>query len=73
MNLTLNGKPASIDHTEALDITSLLTELKVETPDYVTVELNGEILDRENFDTTLVKNGDSLEFLYFMGGGKNAD
>lgn len=69
MNLTVNGKPATIDGKETLDITTLLTELKVETPEYVTVELNGEILDRENFDATSVKNGDSIEFLYFMGGG----
>ncbi|MCM2359596.1 MAG: sulfur carrier protein ThiS [Geobacteraceae bacterium] len=69
MNLTVNGKPATIDNQETLDITTLLTVLKVETPEYVTVELNGEILDRENFDATSVKNGDSIEFLYFMGGG----
>ncbi|HYS42566.1 MAG TPA: sulfur carrier protein ThiS, partial [Geobacteraceae bacterium] len=62
-------KPAAIDNKETLDVTTLLTELKVETPEYVTVELNGEILDRENFATTSVKNGDSIEFLYFMGGG----
>ena len=69
MNLTVNGKPATIEHTEGLDIATLLIELKVETPEYVTVELNGDILDRENFTTTFVKNGDSVEFLYFMGGG----
>ncbi|MCM2359542.1 MAG: sulfur carrier protein ThiS [Geobacteraceae bacterium] len=60
-----------MDNQETLDITTLLTVLKVETPEYVTVELNGEILDRENFDATSVKNGDSIEFLYFRGGGKN--
>ena len=70
MDLTVNGKPATIDGKEALDIVALLAELKVEQPDYVTVELNGEILDREAFPTTTVKSGDSVEFLYFMGGGK---
>jgi sulfur carrier protein len=34
------------------------------------VELNGDILDRPTFDSTLVKSGDTLEFLYFMGGGR---
>jgi len=34
------------------------------------VELNGEILERESFATTPVKDGDEVEFLYFMGGGK---
>lgn len=70
MELTVNGKPATLDGKETLDISTLLTELKVETPEYVTVELNGKILERVDFDTTHVKDGDSVEFLYFMGGGK---
>ncbi|HEY6839133.1 MAG TPA: sulfur carrier protein ThiS [Geobacteraceae bacterium] len=70
MELTVNGKPATIDGKEVLDIVTLLAELKVEQPDYVTVELNGEILDREAFSSTTVKGGDSVEFLYFMGGGR---
>jgi sulfur carrier protein len=69
MELKVNGKPATIDGKEFLDVTALLVELKVDQPDYVTVELNGEILDREQFPTTTVKSGDSVEFLYFMGGG----
>jgi sulfur carrier protein len=35
----------------------------------VSVELNGEILERTLFGTTLLKDGDRVEFLYFMGGG----
>jgi sulfur carrier protein len=69
MQLTVNGKPATLDTADTLSIPALLTELKVAQPEYVTVELNGEILDRESFDSTTVKNGDSIEFLYFMGGG----
>lgn len=69
MKLTVNGKPASIDGKEALNIPALLDALRVEQPEYVTVELNGEILERENFDATTVSDGDSVEFLYFMGGG----
>ena len=38
-------------------------------PDMVSVELNGEYLDRDVFDSTPVKDGDEVEFLYFMGGG----
>jgi sulfur carrier protein len=70
MNLTVNGKPAAIDGKDTLSITGLLAELKVESPEYVTVELNSEILERESFATTQVKDGDEVEFLYFMGGGK---
>jgi sulfur carrier protein len=38
-------------------------------PDMVSVELNGEILERSLFESTLLKEGDRVEFLYFMGGG----
>jgi sulfur carrier protein len=70
MQLTVNGKPAVIEGKESLTITALLDELQVKEALYVTVELNGDILDRPTFDTTQVKSGDTVEFLYFMGGGR---
>jgi len=70
MNLTVNGKKAVIAGKESLSITGLLEELNVEDPLYVTVELNGGIMERINFDSTLVRDGDEIEFLYFMGGGR---
>ena len=39
-------------------------------PEMVSVELNGDILDRDAFDTTNLKEDDEVEFLYFMGGGQ---
>lgn len=70
MNLTVNGKPSTVDGAESLNVTELLAALKVAQAEYVTVELNGEVLDREAFDATAVKDGDAVEFLYFMGGGQ---
>lgn len=71
MNLTVNGKPAAIEGKETLSLTELLAVLKVSQPDYVTVELNGAILEqREDFPTIAVRDGDTVEFLYFMGGGR---
>ena len=47
-----------------------LIELEdVETPEYVTVSINDEFVLTENRDTTVLNEGDSVEFLYFMGGG----
>jgi sulfur carrier protein len=69
MQLTVNGKQTSIADQEALSVTSLLETLQVSQREYVTVELNGEILDRADFDGATVKSGDAVEFLYFMGGG----
>jgi sulfur carrier protein len=37
--------------------------------DTVVIELNYEILPKENFAITLLKDGDNLEVLRFVGGG----
>ena len=37
------------------------------------VKLNGEIVQRDAFTATTVKDGDTVEFLYFMGGGSAAN
>ncbi|MBJ6751207.1 sulfur carrier protein ThiS [Geomonas anaerohicana] len=70
MNLTVNGKPATIAEGTPVSLNHLLEALKVEQREYVTVELNGDIMDRGDFEATTVKDGDSIEFLYFMGGGR---
>lgn len=69
MNLTVNGKPASIAEETEVSVSQLLEALQVAQREYVTVELNGDILDRGDFDGATVKEGDTVEFLYFMGGG----
>lgn len=52
-----------------LTITTLLAHQKVKMPDMVSVQVNGTILERKDFDTTPVRENDNVEFLYFMGGG----
>ncbi|MBK5275931.1 MAG: sulfur carrier protein ThiS [Desulfuromonadales bacterium] len=69
MTITINGKETTIPENPARTITSLLEELDVSQRLYVTVELNGDILDSAAFVTTPVNAGDVIEFLYFMGGG----
>jgi len=67
MQLTVNGKSVE---AAATTVTKLLVELDVKNPDQVAVELNGEIVDRAAYGDTRVNEGDQLEFLYFMGGGR---
>ena len=67
MKLTVNGEPLEIE--KPINIKDLLVVAKAEQPEYVTVELNGEFVDHSGFETTLVQDGDTVEFLYFMGGG----
>lgn len=42
----------------------------METPQYVTVSVNDEFVQSGTFDATVLKDGDEVEFLYFMGGGQ---
>lgn len=67
MKLTVNGEPLEIE--KPINVKELLVVAKAEQPEYVTVELNGEFVDHSGFESTLVKDGDMVEFLYFMGGG----
>lgn len=67
MNIKVNGEVKSFD--EVLTISQLLVVENVEMPDMVSVQLNGEILLREQFDEIKLNDNDEVEFLYFMGGG----
>lgn len=51
------------------DIRSLL-ESQGENSVYANVRINGEILDRRDFENIPISDGDKIDFLYFMGGGK---
>ncbi len=35
----------------------------------VAVEYNGQIISRENFNSTFLNDGDTLEIVHFVGGG----
>ena len=67
MRVKINGKPEDIEEKNIQDI---LKSKNVE-PRMVAVEVNGELIERDNYETTILKEGDEIEFLYFMGGGVN--
>jgi sulfur carrier protein len=67
MNIKINGEDVAV--ADSVSVSGLLVEREVKMPDMVTVELNGDILQRDVFDSTVVAEGDKVEFLYFMGGG----
>lgn len=69
MTITINGKETILPENPERTIDSLLEELDVPQRIYVSVELNGEVLDRADFEGKPVNEGDVIEFLYFMGGG----
>lgn len=53
-----------------LTVAQLVIDEKVETPQYVTVTINDEFVESKDFENTVLKDGDTVEFLYFMGGGQ---
>lgn len=57
------------DVTEGISVTELIKNENIESPEYVSVSVNEDFVLRESFDTTVLKEGDIVEFLYFMGGG----
>ncbi len=72
MQITINGEPDKLE-ADSLTINELLEIKKVRDAMYVSVELNGKIVPREKFGEQTIKDGDVVEFLYFMGGGELTD
>lgn len=58
------------EYEQGLTVEQLIAAENVEYAEYVTVTVNDEFVKREDFPTLVIKEGDSVEFLYFMGGGR---
>ena len=66
MKLRINGEERELaDH---LTIAGLLEQIGMK-PDRVAVELNREIIPRDRWAATGLKDGDGLEIVQFVGGG----
>lgn len=68
MIIKVNGENLNLE--KSLNIAELLVAVKAAQPEYVTVQLNGEFVERDDFPKIFVNDGDEVEFLYFMGGGQ---
>lgn len=65
--LIVNGEDQEV--TLPLTVSDLIKLNKVFQPEMVSVQVNEEFVEREDFDSIQLKEGDSVDFLYFMGGG----
>ena len=68
MVITVAGDKKEVK--DAITVAELIVQEDVETPQYVTVSVNDDFIDKTGFETYALKEGDSVEFLYFMGGGR---
>lgn len=67
MFITVSGEKKEVK--DGITLGELITLEQVETPEYVTVSVNEEFVESEGRDAVTLKDGDVVEFLYFMGGG----
>lgn len=67
MTITVAGEKK--EYKDGLLLSELIEAENVDNPEYVTVSINDEFVPSEEKSTTVIKDGDSVEFLYFMGGG----
>ena len=68
MKITVAGVQKEV--ADGLTVAQLIVDEKVETPQYVTVTINDDFVENGTFEKAVLKDGDSVEFLYFMGGGQ---
>ena len=63
----VNGDAQEV--TLPLNVSELIKQLLVENPEMVSVQVNEEFAEREDWESIQLKEGDKVDFLYFMGGG----
>jgi sulfur carrier protein len=69
MKLVINGEDR--DLAEPVTLEALVERLGMK-PDRVAVELNREIVPRDQWSRTRLKESDRLEIVHFVGGGSDA-
>jgi sulfur carrier protein len=67
MIITVAGEKK--EYKDGLTLPELIAAENVEMPEYVTVSINEEFVEADKKESTVLKDGDNVEFLYFMGGG----
>ena len=66
IQIHVNGESVSID--SPMTVQQVLETVDV-PPNYLAVEVNEEVVPREQYDTHIVNDGDSLEVVTLVGGG----
>ena len=65
--ITVNGEAQEVQLP--LSLTELIKQNNVQQPEMVSVQVNDDFVDRTEWDGLQIKEGDVVDFLYFMGGG----
>lgn len=63
----LNGEVQEV--SLPINLKELILANNVQQPEMVSVQVNEEFAEREDWETIQIQEGDQIDFLYFMGGG----
>jgi len=66
MTIRLNGDPREIPGP--LSVSALLAQLEIDSR-RVAVELNLDVVKKAAYDSSVIKDGDEVEIVNFVGGG----
>ena len=66
MNIQINGHSKEINGSERLN--DLISQY-ANNCERVVAELNGEIIKKDQWESTAIKDGDTIELVSFVGGG----
>lgn len=66
MKIIVNGTTKECDNSTT--VLELLKEISLENK-LVVVEINGEIVDKGDFSSYMINDGDRIEIIRFVGGG----
>lgn len=67
IKIFINGKLEVLE--EAVSLLDFLRKKKIR-PEVISVEINGELLKREDFKNALLKEGDKVEIVFHLSGGE---
>jgi thiamine biosynthesis protein ThiS len=67
MKILLNDREVEFDE-ESISVSEMLIQKKFSFKMKI-VKLNGVLISKEQYNTTIIKNGDVVQMLYLMSGG----
>ncbi|OYP38942.1 sulfur carrier protein ThiS [Rhodopirellula sp. MGV] len=66
IKITVNGSPVELE--SEMSVQQLLDTVDV-PPNYLAVEVNADVVPREDYANTVVRSGDDVEVVTLVGGG----
>ena len=66
IRITVNGR--TVELNEPMTVEQMLDRVEV-PPNYLAVEVNAEVVPREEYTAHVIQNGDQIELVTLVGGG----